>query len=368
MSFYDLYSQYRDIDTAFGPITRRDPEKALSAESPGIKDFLALLSIPAETYLEEMAVKSHKLTLQYFGKTIQLYTPLYLSNYCDNRCVYCGFNADNKIERKRLTPKEVESEARVIAATGLQHILVLTGESRTQSPPSYIKECVDVLKNYFSSISVEIYALTDREYTELVLAGADGLTIYQEAYDEEVYKAMHPSGPKNDYRFRLDAPARGAGSGMRNVNIGALLGLDDWRKEVFWLGLHAKYLQDKFPDVEVGASLPRLRPHAGHFTIPHKVSDRAMVQTIAALRIFLPRLGISISTREEAGFRENLISIGITRMSAGSSTYVGGHTAPKHNADTLPQFEISDTRDVSGIMGMLERKGYQPVLKDWLRI
>ena len=368
MSFYELYSRNKDIDAVFGRVRPGDVEKALSVKSPDIKDFLALLSPAAETYFEEMALKAHKLTLQYFGRTIQLYTPLYLSNYCDNRCSYCGFNADNKVERRRLSSKEVEEEAKAIASTGLQHILVLTGESRVHSPLSYIQECIDVLKNYFSSVSIEIYALTESEYAELVLVGADGLTIYQEAYDEEIYKTMHPSGPKRDYRFRLDAPARGAGSGMRNVNIGVLLGLNDWRKEAFWMGLHANYLQDLFPDVEIGASLPRLRPHAGSFIVPHKVSDRAMVQIIAALRIFLPRLGIAISTREEAAFRENLISIGITRMSAGSSTYVGGHTIPRHNANDLPQFEISDERNVSEIMGMLERKGYQPVLKDWLRI
>jgi 2-iminoacetate synthase len=345
-----------------------DIERALSAKDIGIEHFTALLSPEAETYLESMAQKSKELTLRYFGRTIQLYTPIYISNYCENRCAYCGFNAANKIDRKRLSLEDVEKEACAIASTGLRHILVLTGESRTMSPLSYIKDCVKILGKHFSSISVEIYALTGAEYAELVLCGVDGLTIYQETYDKEIYKSAHPSGPKSDYAFRLGAPERGARAGMRNVNIGILLGLGDWRKEALQLGFHAKYLQDKFPDVDIGVSLPRLKPHAGLFKAQYTVNDRAMVQMITAFRIFLPRLGISISTREEAAFRENLIPLGITRLSAGSSTYVGGHTAELINEGNLPQFEISDKRTVSEIMAALNRKGYQPVLKDWMRI
>ena len=368
MSFYETYSQYKNIGSAFDNISPKDVERAIRAEQPDVNNFLSLLSPSALGYLEEMAAKANEITLRYFGRTIQLYTPLYLSNYCENRCAYCGFNADNDIERKRLSLEEVDREARAIASTGLKHILVLTGESRAMSSLSYIKECVRILKKHFTSISVEIYALTEAEYAELVAEGVDGLTIYQEAYDEEVYKKMHPAGPKSDYAFRLSAPEKGAGAGMRNVNIGVLLGIDDWRREAFWLGLHAKYLQDRFSDVEIGASLPRMRPHAGSFEVPCRVDDRAMVQIITALRIFLPRLGISISTREEPLFRENLIAIGLTRMSAGSSTYVGGHTAGVGNADDKPQFEISDKRSVAEMMAVLQRKGYQPVLKDWLHI
>ena len=368
MTFYDLLSRYKDIGDAFNHVSSRGVQKALEARNPDISHFIALLSPEAENHLEEMASMSHEITLRHFGRTMQLYTPIYISNYCDNRCVYCGFSASNRIERKKLDPEEVGEEARIIASSGLKHILVLTGESSEKSPLSYIKKCVKILKKYFTSISVEIYALTEDEYSELVAEGIDGLTIYQEVYDEEVYKTMHPSGPKSDYRFRLEAPARGAGIGMRNVNIGVLLGIDDWRREIFWLGLHAKYLQDEFPAVDIGVSLPRLRPHAGGFKAPHKVDDRAMVQLITALRIFLPRVGISISTREEPDFRENLIALGITRMSAGSSTYVGDRTSKFHNAGNLPQFEISDKRGVAEIMALLERKKYQPVLKDWLHI
>ena len=368
MSFYEIYSQYKDVSSSFDVVSSKDVERALRAEKLGINHFLHLLSPAASISLEEMAIRANEITLRYFGKTMQLYTPLYLSNYCENKCVYCGFNADNRIERRRLNLEEVEKEARAIALTGLKHILVLTGESRDMSPLSYIKECVGILKKYFTSISVEIYALTEPEYAELVSEGVDGLTLYQEAYDEEIYKKMHPAGPKSDYKFRLGAPDRGAKSGMRSVNVGVLLGIDDWRRETFWLGLHAKYLQDRFPDTEIGASLPRVKPHEGSFEVPYKVDDSAIVQIITALRIFLPRLGISISTREKPLFRENLIAIGLTRMSAGSSTYVGGHTVCINKADNKPQFEISDKRSVTEMMTMLYRKGYQPVLKDWLRI
>jgi len=366
--FYGLFSQYKDIGDTLKSASPSDVQKALEARSLDIGHFMALLSAGAEDRLEEMASRSHEITLRNFGKTMQLYTPIYISNYCDNKCVYCGFNTDNRIRRRKLSPAEVGKEAGAIASTGLKHILVLTGESRENSPLSYIKECVKILKGYFTSVSIEIYALTESEYSELAAEGVDGLTIYQEAYDEEIYKKMHPAGPKSDYRFRLEAPERGAGSGMRNVNIGVLLGIDDWRREAFWLGLHAKYLQDTFPGVEIGASLPRLKPHAGSFRAPYEVNDKAMVQIITALRIFLPRLGISISTREEAGFREHLIPIGLTRMSAGSSTYVGGRTSGSHDAEDPPQFEISDKRSVAEMMDVLRRKEYQPVLKDWMRI
>lgn len=349
MSFYDIYAKYKELSSA-----------------PEIEKLSSLLSVEAESNLEEMALKAHNLTLKHFGKTIQLYTPMYLSNYCDNQCIYCGFNIKNEVERKKLTLDEVEKEAQFISSTGLKHILILTGESKEESPVGYLKDCIGVLKKYFSSISIEVYPLTQEEYAQLVSEGVDGLTIYQETYDEEVYNKMHLSGPKKDYRFRLDAPQRGCEAGMRNVNIGVLLGLNDWRKEIFLLGLHAKYLQDNFTDVEIGISIPRLRPQVGDFKAIAEVSDKNIVQIILALRIFLPRLGISVSTRENPAFRENLVPLGITRMSAGSTTRVGGHTIGSEEG--LEQFEICDERSVEEIKEMLNRKGYQPVLKDWLHL
>lgn len=357
MSYYNIYTKYKNLDL----------NQLASTDLPADEaQFVSLLSPETEDHLEEMAVRAHEITLHNFGRTMQLYTPIYLSNYCENQCVYCGFNAVNKIDRKKLTLNEMKEEAEFISRTGLKHVLILTGDSRSESPLSYIKDSLKILREYFSSISVEIYALSKDEYAELISEGVDGLTIYQEVYDENIYRKMHLAGAKKDYLFRLDAPERGAQAGMRNVNIGALLGLNDWRKEVFFLGLHAKYLQDNYPDLEIGVSLPRIRPQAGDFSVPFQVTDKNIVQILVALRIFLPRIGIALSTRENSEFRNNLIPLGITRISAGSSTYVGGHTAKVLSDKSAPQFEISDHRDVEEMKRVLEEKRYQPVLKDWM--
>jgi 2-iminoacetate synthase len=366
MSVYQIISQYPELD--FGRVTHGQIQRAIHSDAVSEEQFLALLSPLAQDHLEEMAQRAHELSLKNFGRVIQLYTPLYLSNYCENQCAYCGFNAGNKMLRKRLTAQEVEKEAQTISGSGLNHILVLTGESRLMSPLSYIQECVGILKKYFSSISAEIYALTEEEYAALFDSGVDGLTIYQETYDQQVYAQVHRLGPKKDYFFRLDAPERAARVRMRNVNIGALLGLSDWRKDIFFTGLHAKYLQDNFSDCDIGASIPRLRPHTGEFKVNEKVEERDLAQIITALRIFLPRLSLALSTREPKGLRDDLLPLGITRMSAGSSTKVGGHTS-EYIEETGPgQFEISDPRSVEDIRAMLVEKGYQPVFKDWMRI
>lgn len=370
MSYYErlIESQDLDFDKIFSEVLISDVKTAIQGETTDVKRLFSLLSAEAENQLEDMAQRAHEITLRYFGRTIQLYTPMYLSNYCQNQCLYCGFNSNNDVERKKLKAEEVEKEAQFISSTGLKHILVLTGESRIESPVSYILECVKILRKFFSSISVEVYALTQEEYSLLVSEGVDGLTLYQEVYDQKVYASVHCAGPKKDYRFRLDAPERGAKAGMRNINIGVLLGLNDWRKEVFYLALHAQYLQDKFPDVEIGVSIPRIRPQVGNFKAICEVRDKNLVQIILALRIFLPRLGITLSTREDSGLRENLVPLGITRMSAGSTTSVGGHTQTAHENYKTEQFEISDKRNVEEIKAMLEKKGYQAVLKDWERI
>ncbi|MDP8266959.1 MAG: 2-iminoacetate synthase ThiH [Candidatus Aceula meridiana] len=369
MSFYQTYQKYQNFDSeAFlSRLTNDDIKRALQARRLSSSQFLSLLSPKAEGFLENMAQRAHQTTLQHFGKTIQLYTPLYLSNYCENECVYCGFNCNNKIARKKLSLDELRKEAAFIASQGLRHILILTGGSRAHSPLSYIKDCLKVLREYFSSISIEIYALREEEYKELIDEGVDGLTLYQEVYDRAAYEQVHLKGPKTDYEFRLDAPERAARQKMRSVNIGVLLGLEPWRKEVFLLGLHARYLQDKFFDADIGISLPRLRPMGSDFQPACIVKDSHIVQIILALRIFLPRLGIALSTRESAQLRENLLGLGVTRMSAGSTTEVGGHTAQEKDSH-LPQFEINDTRNVVEIKQWLLSKGYQPVLKDWMPV
>jgi len=370
MSYYDILLKYKDLpfEKIFRERSSHEVERSIHSDVQDPERFLALLSPAAEKFLEPMAQKAHALTLQHFGRTIQLYTPMYLSNFCENECAYCGFNARNPMPRRALTLEEVEKEAAFIASTGIEHLLILTGDSRKKSPPTYIKECLGVLKKYFSSISAEIYALTEDEYSDFARSGIDGLTLYQETYDEAVYHRVHKSGPKKDFRFRLDAPERAAKSEMRSVNVGALLGLSDWRKEVFLMGLHAQYLQNRYGEVEVGASLPRLRPHVGDFKEIIKVSDKDMVQIMVALRLFLPWLGIALSTREGASLREDLLPLGITRMSAGSTTRVGGHTIASPEEENAPQFEISDPRDVEEMKAVLVAKGYQPVLKDWMQI
>ncbi|MDD4202232.1 MAG: 2-iminoacetate synthase ThiH [Candidatus Omnitrophica bacterium] len=368
MSFYSIYKKYKNIDlNKLFESRPKDIKKVLMQDNMSFDDFSFLLSVEAEEYLEDMAQKAHRITLQNFGKTIQLYTPIYLSSYCDNKCVYCGFKKDNLIKRRKLSLEEVEKEASFIAATGLAHILVLVGDSREHSPVSYIKECVKVLGKYFASISIEIYALTENEYRQLIDAGVDGLTIYQEVYDEQIYDELHFSGPKKDYIFRLDAPERGAKAGMRTINIGVLLGLNDFRTEAFFLGLHAKYLQDKYTDTEISISVPRIRSYAGSFEAKHSLSDKNLVQMIMAIRLFLPRVGVTVSTRENERLRENLLPFGVTKISAGTTTAVGGHTLDDKEKSSL-QFDLLDKRSVADITEMLRRKGYQPVFKDWMKV
>jgi len=361
MSFYDLLTQYRD---AFRPgeADTRAVERALSRDRLSFADYAALLSPAARGYLEEMAQKAHRLTVRHFGRVIGLYTPLYLSNYCDNACVYCGFNRTHTLARRRLTPAEVEEEGKLIAATGLRHVLILTGGSRALSPVSYIAGCARLLARYFSSVSVEVYALTEEEYAALAGAGVDGMTMFQEVYDEEAYAPLHPSGPKSDYRFRLEAPERAARAGLRSLTVGALLGLVPWRREAFLTGLHAWYLQETYPGVEIALAVPRIRPQLGGFTPPETVGDRDLVQIMLAFRLFMPRGGITVSTRETPFLRDHLVPLGVTRMSAGSCTAVGGRTA---GDEATGQFEIADERTVAEVKAMLVDQGYQPVFKDW---
>jgi len=364
MSFTNIYTQWQDHDLwkRIDSVKDSDIRRILGKEALTPTDFLCLLSPAAEAHLETMARKAHRKTVAQFGRTMVLFTPLYLSNFCTNRCRYCSFNSKNQIERRQLTLDEVEAEARAISASGLKHILILTGDAPDIASVDYIAECCRVLNRYFTAIGIEIYALTEAEYGKLIDAGADNLTLYQETYNEALYADLHPKGPKRDYRFRLDAPERACRVGMRAVNIGALLGLDDWRRDAFFTGLHAHYLQDRYPETEIGVSLPRMRPHLGGFQPAFMVEDRHFVQIMTALRLFMPRAGIAISTRESARFRDRLLPLGVTRMSAGSCTTVGGHTETDNHTG---QFEISDDRSVPEMAAMLRQAGWQPVYKDW---
>jgi 2-iminoacetate synthase len=347
-----------DIDNIMKKTTSDEVLKILSKEKISEMDFLKLLSPAASLHLEEMAQIGSRISHRHFGSAITLYTPIYISNYCVNNCAYCGFSLKNKITRVKLSLAEIESEAVKISSKGLRHILLLTGESRSASSFEYICSAVKILRKYFSSIGIEIYPLDEFEYRTLVELGVDSLTVYQETYDMDLYEAVHISGPKKDFRYRLLAPERGGRSGMYGLNVGALLGLGDWRKDAFFTGVHAHYLLDQFPAVNLGVSMPRLRPEIGGFKPKTLVSDSDLVQFMLAIRLYIPRVILTVSTRESAKLRNNLIPLGINKMSAESNTGIG-------DIEDSSQFDISDTRSLEEIVSFLKSSGYQPVLKDW---
>ncbi|SFA93063.1 2-iminoacetate synthase ThiH [Clostridium frigidicarnis] len=367
MSFYNVIEKYRNFDFSkfWDNVKDQDIKFSMNKSKLTEEDFLILLSPKSDLYLEDMARKANELTNQYFGKTILLYTPLYIANYCVNKCAYCGYNIENNIIRKKLNIEEIESEAKEISEKGFKHILLLTGESPKDTPVEYIGDAVKVLKKYFSSVSIEVFPMKEEEYRYLIKLGVDGITVYQEVYDEEIYSRVHLKGPKRNYKFRLDAPEEGCRAGIRSINIGALLGLNHWRKELFFVALHGLYLQKKYGNIDVSFSLPRIRPHAGIFEEVYPVDDKDLVQGIIALRIMFPNCGINISTREEESFRNNLIPLGITKMSAGVSTAVGGHTLNKESRGES-QFEINDSRSELEVKTAIRNKGYEPIFKDWI--
>lgn len=363
MSFVDVLSIISDEDIAqtLANVTDEQVVSTLSKSHIDIHDALILLSPKAIPHLETMARLAHERTVQQFGYTMQLFTPMYISNYCDNGCVYCGYSHHSSIVREKLTMDDIESEAQAIAKTGLEQVLVLTGESKTCSPPSYIQSAVERLVKQFSSVSIEVYSLTLEEYQSLVKAGADGMTMFQETYNPTLYKTLHPFGPKSDYEKRINTPELACQAGFRVVNIGALMGLDEWHREAYKTMLHLQYLMQSYPDVELSVSVPRIRPCAVGYSPEHPVDDISLVQYILALRLLFPRVGITLSSRESRTMRDHLVPLGITKVSAGVTTSVGGHT----KQDDSSQFTISDNRSVHDMVAMLEHTGYQPVFKDW---
>jgi len=365
MSFYEVVKQYQDLDVPnfFDQVRDEDILRAIGKDKPTPMDFLTLLSPKAADHLEAMARKAHQLTVQYFGRTIQMFIPLYISNHCNNGCAYCGFNHQNPILRRKLTLEEIEIEAKAIAKTGMQHVLFLTGEAQHMTPMSYLLEASSLLKRHFASVAIEVYPLEVDEYAQLHRAGVDSMTMFQETYDEAVYKRVHLAGKKMDYHWRLNAPERAAQGGMRVVNLGALLGLSEPRREIFMTGMHARYLEDKYLETESAISLPRFNEAEGDFKPDYLVDDKTFVQFMTALRIFLPRAGLTISTRENARFRDSVLPLGVTRFSAGSSTGVGGYT--EVDEERPPQFEITDDRSVDEVARSIVAHGYQPVFKDW---
>ncbi len=368
MSFYQVVEHYNEFNFArfFDQVTDAAIERSLAKEKPGPMDFLTLLSPQAAGFLEPMAQKAHQLTVQHFGRTIQLFIPLYISNHCNNQCAYCGFNHNNIILRRKLSIAEIEEEAKAIAHTGMQHVLFLTGEAQHLTPMEYLVEASECLKRHFASVSIEVYPLEVDEYRRLNQAGVDGMTVFQETYNQEVYKRVHLAGKKRDYHWRLNAPERAAQGGMRVINLGALLGLAEPRSEIFFTGLHARYLETTYLETEVALSLPRFNEAEGHFQPDYLVDDKTFVQFMTALRLFLPRAGMTISTRENAAFRDRILPLGCTRYSAGSCTGVGGYADLK--TEQTPQFEITDNRGVDEVARAIIARGYQPVFKDWDQI
>lgn len=363
-SFYDEIKQFPWDGIAEQILATReaDVEKALCADHMKMADFPALLSPAAEPFLEQMAQRAHSLTEQRFGKIISLFAPLYLSNVCTNQCVYCGFNTNNAVERLTLTPDQAAEEGEHLHRLGFRHLLLVAGEAPTIVTPSYLADVLDRLRPRFPSISIELFPMDTEAYRALVDGGVDGLVIFQETYNEERYSEVHPGGYKRDYRWRLETPDRGGAAGMRRIGIGALLGLSDWRVESFFLALHGRYLLRHYWRSQLTISFPRLQTAAGGFDAPCPVSDTHMVQLIVALRLFLPDTSLVLSTRERPEFRDNLIPLGITSMSAGSKTDPGGYT---QNSGAEAQFEIADHRSPKAIADIIYRKGFEPVWKDW---
>lgn len=349
----------------YNTYTKDDVLKALSKDILTLEDFGALLSPVATNMLEPMAQRSKKETAKHFGNTVTMFTPLYIANYCENECVYCGLNCKNRIKRGMLSLEQIDIEMKNIADTGLRDILLLTGECRHMSDVEYIGEAVKIAKKYFTSISIEVYPLNIDEYKYLQECGADFVCVYQETYDPIRYEQVHLSGFKRCYPYRVNAHERALLGGMRGVSFGALLGLSDFRKDAFSAGVHAMLIQKKYPHAEISFSFPRLRPYKNNAeNNSNDVHEKQLLQIMLAYRIFMPYAGITISTRERDGFRDNVIGLCATKISAGVKVSVGGHG---EEAQGDEQFEISDPRSVDEVYNSVLNHGLQPVFTDYIR-
>ncbi|CAK7054414.1 MAG: 2-iminoacetate synthase [Enterocloster aldenensis] len=348
--------------------TADDVKAALNHDMRGPEDFAALLSPAAQPLLEEIARTAQSETRKHFGNSVQMFTPIYIANYCENYCIYCGFNCKNKIRRAMLDPEQIEKEMKSIAATGLQEILILTGESRSHSTVPYIGEACQIARNYFKVIGLEIYPLNSDEYAFLHGCGADYITVFQETYDSGKYETLHLSGHKRCFPYRLNTQERALMGGMRGVGFGALLGLADFRRDAYAAGCHAWLLQRKYPHAEIAFSCPRLRPIINNDRInPMDVHETQLLQVVCAYRLLMPWAGITVSTRECARVRDNLVSIAATKISAGVSTGIGSHSDEiKEKGDG--QFEISDGRSVDEVFHDLLARDLQPVMSDYIYV
>lgn len=364
MSFKDFFEKYQwdEVKEKLEKVTLHEVENSLQRKNKTIEDFLNFLSPAAAEKLESMAKITQQLTQKRFGKTIQLYAPLYLSNECQNICTYCGFSLDNSIKRKTLSDTELMIEATVLKSMGVNHILLVSGEAHKKVGIDYFMNAVRLLKPHFANISIEVQPLSEDEYRHLHDAGVHAVLVYQETYHQEVYKEYHPKGKKSNFDFRLETPDRIGNAGIHKMGLGVLLGLEDWRIDSFFNALHIEYLQKQYWKSRFSVSFPRLRPAEGIIEPNFMMSDKDLLQLICAYRIWNEDLEISISTRENEKFRNNIISLGATAMSAGSKTNPGGYSVDK---ESLEQFETSDDRSMEEMKTIIKKAGYDPVMKDW---
>ncbi len=364
MSFSDTLNKYTwdSVKKSIYSKSEHDIQRALAKEYPDAEDFKALVSPAATPYIEQMAMKSNKLTQKRFGRIIQLYIPLYLSNECMNQCVYCGFNSENKIDRITLDDNQILNEVKAIKSFGYEHILVVTGDYPEKVNLEYFKNAIRLIKPYFSQISFEVQPLEQYEYEELVSLGLHTVYVYQETYNKQRYSLYHPKGKKADFTFRLETPDRLGRAGIHKIGLGSLLGLEDWRTDAFFTALHLKYLEQTYWKTKYSISFPRLRPHMGQFNPESPLSERELVQLITAFRLYDEDVELSMSSRESKTFRDNSIRLGITCMSAGSRTNPGGYA---NCANALEQFEVHDDRPPEEVARMIKENGYEAVWKDW---
>lgn len=349
----------------YDTVTDNQIIQALNNKNPTIEDFIALTSDKGIEYLEELATKSKNITEERFGKTIQLFTPLYFSSECSNKCTYCSFSMDNDIVRKTLTIPELMKEGEFLKNKGFSHVLLVAGEDRRVITTEYVADCIHSIKKVFPSVTIEIAPQNIEEYQVFADAGCEGVTVYQETYDREQYKLHHLGGKKRIFDYRIDTPDRACQAGMRNVAIGGLFGLTKWQIDALSIFHHLSYLQKKYWRTSFSIAFPRLRAHVGEYNPPPEfvLNDTKLVQLICAFRICFPDTGIVLSTRESASFRDQVFKFGITKMSAGSSTEVGGYTGDIPPNE--PQFQLEDLRSADEVANSIKEYGYDPVWKDW---
>ncbi len=363
-SFYDIYSNqnWEEISNSIQSKTEDDVLRALNSSKRNLEDFKALISPAAEPYLEQMAQLSHATTKKRFGNTIQMYIPLYLSNECQNICTYCGFSYENKIERKTLTDEEILAEVAVIKSMGYDHVLIVTGEANKTVGMDYFLNALKLIKPYFSHIAMEVQPLDQEEYEELIDSGLNTVLVYQETYHEKEYKKHHPKGKKSNFKYRIETQDRLGKAGIHKMGLGVLFGLEDWRVDTYLCAIHLDYLEKTYWQSKYSISFPRLRPCAGGIDLKSEMSDKQLVQVICAYRLFNEEVELSMSTRESPKFRENVIKLGITSISADAKTDPGGYANPNTN---LEQFEINDKRSTFEFIEAIKQQGYEPVFKDW---